>query len=59
MERGMHEGPVLVPLLAGPALSLQSLVVVRSVMGNKKTAVFLLLVVVLATTVGMGYGAWH
>jgi len=59
MERGMHDGPALALLLAGPALSLPSILVIRSVMGNKKTAVFSLLVVVMATTVGMAYGAWH
>ena len=43
-------------LLAGPALSLPSLLVIRSVVGNKKTAVFTVLVVVMATTAGMIYG---
>ena len=49
--------PALALLLAGPALSLPSLLVIRSVIGNKKTAVFTVLVVVMATIVGMGYGA--
>ena len=57
MEHGMHPGPALALLLAGPALSLPSLLVIRSVIGNKKTAVFTILVVVMATIVGMGYGA--
>ena len=56
MENGMHQGPALALLLAGPALSLPSLLVIRSVIGNKKTAVFTFLVVVMATIVGMGYG---
>ena len=57
MEHGMHRGPALALLLAGPALSLPSLLVIRSVIGNKKTAVFTILVVVMATIVGLGYGA--
>jgi uncharacterized membrane protein YraQ (UPF0718 family) len=57
MEHGMHQGPALALLLAGPALSLPSLLVIRSIIGNKKTAVFTLLVVVMATVVGMAYGA--
>ncbi len=56
MEHGMADGPALALLLAGPALSLPSLLVIRSVIGNKKTAVFTVLVVVMATIVGMGYG---
>ncbi len=55
-EHGMHQGPALALLLAGPALSLPSLLVIRSVIGNKKTAVFTGLVVVMATIVGMIYG---
>jgi len=57
MEHGMHEGPALALLLAGPALSLPSLLVIRSVLGMKKTAVFTALVIVMATIVGMAYGA--
>ncbi|MBN2561867.1 MAG: permease [Phycisphaerae bacterium] len=57
MEHGMHSGPALALLLAGPALSLPSLLVIRSVIGIKKTAVFTGLVIVMATIVGMGYGA--
>ncbi len=56
-EHGMHQGPALALLLAGPALSLPSLLVIRSVIGLKKTAVFTVLVIVMATIVGMVYGA--
>jgi uncharacterized membrane protein YraQ (UPF0718 family) len=58
MEHGMKEGPALALLLAGPALSLPSLLVIRSVIGLKKTAVFTVLVIVMATIVGMTYGAF-
>lgn len=54
---GMGKGPALALLLAGPALSLPSMLVLRSVMGLKKTVVFCVLVVVMATVSGMIYGA--
>ena len=57
MEHGMHGGPALTLLLAGPALSLPSLLVIRSVIGLRKTAVFTVLVIVMAAIVGMTYGA--
>jgi hypothetical protein len=53
---GMGQGPALALLLAGPALSLPSMLVIRSVIGTKKTAVYVLLVVVMATITGMIYG---
>jgi hypothetical protein len=57
MGAGMGKGPALALLLAGPALSLPNMLVIRSVMGNKKTVVFVLLVVIMATISGMIYGA--
>ncbi len=56
MRNGMHNGPALALLLAGPALSLPSILVIRSVVGNTKTAAFVALVVVMATIAGMGFG---
>jgi len=56
MEHGMHRGPALALLLAGPALSLPSLLVIRSVIGTTKTLVFTGLVVVMATIAGTCYG---
>ncbi len=53
---GMGHGPALTLLLAGPALSLPSILVIRSMIGTKKTVTFLGLVVVMATTAGMIYG---
>ena len=55
---GMGKGPALALLLAGPALSLPSMLVLRGVMGTKKTAVYVGLVVVMATASGAIYGAW-
>ena len=54
---GMGDGPALALLLAGPALSLPSILVVRSVLGWRKTAAFVVLVVVMATVTGLLYGA--
>jgi len=54
---GMGKGPALALLLAGPALSLPSMLVLRSIMGTKKTVVYCSLVVVMATITGMFYGA--
>lgn len=54
---GMGKGPALALLLAGPALSLPNMLVIRSVIGTKKTVVFVSLVVVMATISGLLYGA--
>ncbi|MFH2099466.1 MAG: permease, partial [Pseudomonadota bacterium] len=53
---GMGQGPALALLLAGPALSLPNMLVIVSVMGLKKTAVFVAVVVALSTTAGMIFG---
>ncbi|HNX97435.1 MAG TPA: permease [Candidatus Aminicenantes bacterium] len=53
---GMGQGPALALLLAGPALSLPSMLVLNRVMGLKKTAVFVSLVVVLSTLAGFLFG---
>jgi len=53
---GMGKGPALALLLAGPALSLPNMLVIRSVMGTKKTVVFVVLVIVMATISGLIYG---
>jgi uncharacterized membrane protein YraQ (UPF0718 family) len=55
---GMGKGPALALLLAGPALSLPSMLVIRSIMGTRKTVVFVSLVVVMATTSGMTFGTF-
>lgn len=54
---GMGKGPALALLLAGPALSLPNMLVIRSVLGTKKTVAFVSIIVVLATLTGMVYGA--
>jgi len=53
---GMGKGPALALLLAGPALSLPNMLVIRGVLGTKKTMVFVSLVVIMATISGLTYG---
>jgi len=53
---GMGKGPALALLLAGPALSLPNMLVIRSVLGTKKTVVFVALVVLMATISGLIFG---
>ncbi len=56
LGNGMGKGPALALLLAGPALSLPNMLVVRSVMGTRKTLVFVGLTVIMATITGLLYG---
>jgi hypothetical protein len=55
---GMGQGPALSLLLAGPALSLPSMIVLQSILGTKKTAVFVLLVIVMSTLCGWAFGEY-
>lgn len=54
---GMGKGPALALLLAGPALSLPSMLAIRSMIGTKKTLVYITLVVIMSTFTGMIFGA--
>ena len=56
MDLGMGKGPALALLLAGPALSLPNMLVIRSIMGTKKTLTYITLVVVFATLSGYIFG---
>jgi len=53
---GMGQGPALALLLAGPALSLPSMLVLRGILGTKKTVVYVSLVIVMATITGILFG---
>lgn len=53
---GMGKGPALALLLAGPALSLPNMLVIRGVIGTKKTIVYVSLVVIMATVSGITFG---
>ena len=58
MGSGMGKGPALALLLAGPALSLPNMLVIRTILGTQKTLVYCTLVVVMATITGFVYGNW-
>jgi uncharacterized membrane protein YraQ (UPF0718 family) len=55
---GMGNGPALALLLAGPALSLPNMLVIRTIMGTRKTLAFVGLVVVMSTLSGVLFGLW-
>ncbi|MDD3235909.1 MAG: permease [Candidatus Cloacimonetes bacterium] len=55
---GMGKGPALALLLSGPALSLPSMLVINTVLGFKKTATFVSLVVVMSTITGYMFGVF-
>lgn len=56
LASGMGKGPALALLLAGPSLSLPNMLVIRGVMGTKKTVIYVTLVIVMATISGFVYG---
>jgi hypothetical protein len=56
LGEGMAKGPALALLLAGPSISLPSMLVIRSVLGWKKTITYVLLVIVFSTFVGYIWG---
>lgn len=58
MGAGMGKGPAMALLLAGPALSLPNMLVIRTILGTEKTLVYCALVVVMATLTGFVYGNW-
>jgi len=57
ITKGMSNGPALALLLSGPSLSLPSMLVIRRVMGNKRTAVYVLLVIFYSTIAGLIFGS--
>ena len=57
INSGMGKGPALALLLAGPALSLPNMLVIRGVIGTQKTIVYVSLVIIMATISGLIYGA--
>ncbi len=55
---GMGKGPALALLLAGPALSLPNMLVIRSVLGTRKTVAFVSLVIVFSSVLGVIFGTF-
>lgn len=56
LASGMGKGPALALLLAGPSLSLPNMLVIRGVLGTKKTVIYVALVIVMATISGFVFG---
>ena len=56
MSKGMNQGPALALFLAGPSLSLPSMLAIRAVLGNKKTLAYVLLVIAYSTIAGLIFG---
>jgi hypothetical protein len=54
---GMGKGPALALLLAGPSLSLPSMLVIRGILGTQKTIVYVSLVIIMATISGLIFGS--
>jgi uncharacterized membrane protein YraQ (UPF0718 family) len=57
ISAGMGKGPALAILLAGPSLSLPNMLVIRGILGTQKTAVYVSLVIVMATISGLIFGS--
>jgi uncharacterized membrane protein YraQ (UPF0718 family) len=57
LAAGMGKGPALALLLAGPSLSLPSMLVIRKIMGTNKTIIYASLVVVFSTIAGLVFGS--
>lgn len=56
LASGMGKGPALALLLAGPSLSLPNMLVIRGVIGTRKTVIYVSLVIIMATITGIFYG---
>jgi uncharacterized membrane protein YraQ (UPF0718 family) len=56
LSLGMHRGPLLAYLLADPELSLQSILITNTVIGKKKTTVYVALVTIFSTLSGLIFG---
>jgi uncharacterized membrane protein YraQ (UPF0718 family) len=56
IAKGMASGPALALLLSGPSLSLPSMLVIRKVLGTKKTATYVLIVIIYSTIAGLIFG---
>jgi hypothetical protein len=56
MDLGMGKGPALALLLAGPSLSLPSIITLSRIMGIKKTLTYICLVVIMSTITGLVFG---
>jgi len=58
LSLGMHRGPLLAYLMADPELSLQSILITATIIGKKKTWIYVFWVALFSTLAGLLYGAW-
>ncbi len=58
LSLGMHRGPLLAYLMADPELSLQSILIISTIIGRLKTWVYVGWVALFSTLAGLIYGAW-
>ncbi|MCR4335489.1 MAG: permease [archaeon] len=56
IAKGMSQGPALALLLAGPSLSLPAMLVIRQVLGNKKTIAYVTIVIIYSSIAGFWFG---
>ena len=59
LSLGMHRGPLLAYLMADPELSLQSILITATIIGKKKTWIYVFWVALFSTLAGLLYGAWN
>lgn len=53
LANGMHKGPAVALLLAGPSLSLPNMIIISKVIGMKRASTYIALVIILSALVGM------
>jgi uncharacterized membrane protein YraQ (UPF0718 family) len=55
---GMHRGPLLAYLMADPELSLQSILIISTIIGRLKAWTYVSWVALFSTLAGLIYGSW-
>jgi uncharacterized membrane protein YraQ (UPF0718 family) len=58
LSLGMHRGPLLAYLMADPELSLQSILIISTIIGRVKAWVYVGWVALFSTLAGLIYGTW-
>jgi len=58
LSLGMHRGPLLAYLMADPELSLQSILIISTIIGRLKAWTYVGWVALFSTLAGLIYGAW-
>ena len=58
LNLGMHRGPLLAYLMADPELSLQSILIISTIIGKLKSWTYVAWVALFSTLAGLIYGSW-